>query len=56
MNDQQDTRLLAKAIEAIATASTTDAHELTPELSAALFWGIAHLAAEAADRMEATTR
>jgi hypothetical protein len=48
MTDAIDEALLRiHAVQAIATAATEDGAQLSEELSAALFWGLSHLAKEA---------
>lgn len=48
MSDKTDeAAMLLLSIEAIAVAATEDGHELNPELSGALFWGLAYMATEA---------
>jgi hypothetical protein len=42
-----EAQLRIQAVQAIAEAATEDGAQLSEELSAALFWGLAHLAKEA---------
>lgn len=54
MSNTDDARLLIKSVEAIAVASTEDGGSMNEELCSALFWGMAHLAREAADLLDVT--